>query len=50
MNFKKIKIESEFGFSSLTNTLNNFDNKWINGEFLNFGFDLDISRNLTFST
>ena len=50
MNFKKIKIQSEFGFSSLTNTLNNFDNKWINGEFINFGFDLDISRNLTFST
>ena len=49
-NYNKINIESEFGFSSLTNTLNNFDGKWINGEFINIGFDIEISKNLSFST
>ena len=50
LNFKKIKLQSEFGFSSFTNTMNNFDSKWINGEFLNFGFNFEISDNLTYST
>ena len=50
LNFKKIKLHSEFGFSSLTNTMNNFDSKWNNGEFLNVGFNFDISDNLSFST
>ena len=50
LNFKKIKLHSEFGFSSLTNTMNNIDSKWIKGEFLNVGFNFDISDNLSFST
>ncbi len=50
LNFKKLKLHSEFGFSRLTNTLNNFDSKWINGEFFNIGFNINFSNNLSFSS
>ena len=48
--FKKLKIHSEFGFSRLTNTLDNFDSDWINGEFINIGFNINFSNYLSFSS
>ena len=49
LKFKKLKLSCEFGFSCFTNTRNNFDSKWIVGEFLHTNLLLDISNNLSFS-